>query len=109
MSNTNKLSYVLESIIEDQSLNDSEREYENDLEEIIEEKESITYGIKEMILKPTVSIITNINKVDVEDINLTNCIKINKLLLEKLEPMVDLSHSIAYKTRNTKDFKLYTL
>lgn len=43
------------------------------------------------------------------DIDLTNCIRVSNYFLEKLEHMSDLSHSISYKTRNTKDYKLYTL
>lgn len=69
----------------------------------------ITYGIKEIVLKPSIKIETNVEKVDREEIDLTNCIKVSNYFLEKLEHMMDLSHSISYKTRNTKDFKLYTL
>lgn len=80
-----------------------------DNEVLVEPKEMITYGIKEIVLKPSIKIETNVEKVDREEIDLTNCIKVSNYFLEKLEHMMDLSHSISYKTRNTKDFKLYTL
>lgn len=62
-----------------------------------------------MLQLPSVKIETSISKVSPDDIDLTNCIQIGNYFLEKLEHMSDLSHSVSYKTRNTKDYKLYTL
>lgn len=96
--------------------NDIDDLYENyhpdrrDTEDVIPEKDQITYGIEVDVLKlPMVKIETCTSQVNPDDINLTNCIKVGNYFLEKLEHMNDLKHSVSYKTRNTKDYKLYTL